>query len=247
MCALASHTLPRVIVSCSDAGVTVHASAGYSRGKFQVIYNGTDLSQFKPDTSNRAAVRQELGVSARTPLIGMIARFHPQKDHATFFAAAGKLIRTHPDVRFVLAGLGLDPNNPEITALMRASGVAEHSFLLGLRSDIPRILNALDVHTLSSSFGEGFPNVIGEAMASGVPCVVTDVGDSAQIVGDSGKAVPPRNAGALAQAWREMLDLPASGVSRLSAHARERVARHFSLQSSVEQYANLYERLGRKR
>jgi glycosyltransferase involved in cell wall biosynthesis len=242
MGAAASSVVPKSIVACSYVGMNQHIEMGYDRRRFQVIPNGVDLSLFRPDPELRASVRAELGVTPDTQLIGMIARLHPQKDHENFFAAAGRVAKTHPNVRFVMVGLGLEPMNDETMAMVRGAGVEQQTILLGLRSDIPRILCGLDLHTLSSAFGEGFPNVLVEAMAVGVPCVVTDVGDSARIVGDTGRSVPSRDPGALASALREMLDLPAAEFDALRLRARERTASHFSIEAAVEQYEQLYER-----
>jgi glycosyltransferase involved in cell wall biosynthesis len=238
-CGLASRVVPRVIVSCSSAGVAVHKALGYA-DKFRVIPNGIDLTVFTPDAAARRHVRSDLGLAADVPVIGMVARFHPQKDHANFLDAAEDLIRTHPHVRFALCGLGLDPANQDLMALITSRHLDRHTHLIGLRRDIPRVMNAFDIHTLSSAFSEGFPNVLGEAMATGVPCVVTDVGDSALIVGETGISVAPRNPRALADGWRALLDLPPARFAALGAEARRQIATRFSLTASVAQYLQLY-------
>jgi glycosyltransferase involved in cell wall biosynthesis len=245
LCAMTSN-LPRSIVSCSRAAVGIHKALGY-HDKFRVIPNGTDLDVFKPDDDARNAVRTELNVSDDVPVIGMAARYHAQKDHPNFLAAAADLVNTHPNVRFALCGLGLDAANHELTTLIHSRGLDRHVLLMGLRRDVSRVLNAFDIHTLSSAFGEGFPNVLGEAMAAGVPCVVTDVGDSAMIVGDTGVAVPPRDPAALANGWRTLLDLPPETFARRRADARQRAATHFSLAASVAQYEALYEEVAAAR
>lgn len=239
LCAMTSG-LPRAIVSCSQAAVGIHVALGY-RNKFRVIPNGTVMDEFKPDAEARRQVRAELNVDENVRVIGMVARFHAQKDHPNFLAGAADLIRTHGAVRFALCGLALTPDNEELMKLIRAHGLERHVVLMGLRRDVNRVLNAFDIHTLSSAFGEGFPNVLGEAMAAGLPCVVTDVGDSAMIVGNTGLSVPPRDPAALANAWRTMLDLPQADFIRLKHEARERIATHFSLSESVAQYEALYE------
>jgi glycosyltransferase involved in cell wall biosynthesis len=126
-------------------------------------------------------------------------------------------------------------------SIVRGHGLQTHVLLMGLRRDVHRVLNAFDIHALSSAFGEGFPNVLGEAMATGVPCVVTDIGDSAMIVGDTGVAVPVRDPSALANGWRRLLDLSAEEFAALRVRARQRVETEFSLAASVRQYAALYE------
>lgn len=239
-CAWTSRYVPRVIVSCSRAAVGVHRKLGYA-DKFRVIPNGFDLETFTPDASARRAVRSELGVDDSTPVIGMVARFHAQKDYPNLLAAAGQLVRTHPHVRFVLCGLGLDAANTHLASLLRANGVENHVILTGLRRDIPRLLNGFDLHTLSSSFGEGFPNAVCEAMATGVPCVVTDVGDSSLIVADTGITVPPRDPSSLAHGWRSLLDLPRQELAGLGTRARQRIASEFSLAAVVTQYESLYD------
>lgn len=244
-CATLSAWLPSAIVSCSHVGVDVHAGYGYTRSQFRVIPNGIDLGLFRPDPEARAAIRSELGIAEDTRVIGMVARLHPQKDHANFFEAASRLLHTHPGVVFVLCGLGLDTEDLQLVAKLRSLGLERHVHLLGLRSDVARIMSGLDIHTLSSSFGEGFPNVIGEAMASGVPCVVTNVGDSATIVGDTGRCVASRDPESLASAWRSLLDLTAAEFDTLRSKARSRIEAHFSLPASISEYEKLYGELAR--
>lgn len=240
LCAMTSGLIPDTIVSCSRAAIDVHIELGY-RDKFRVIPNGTDVAVFRPDAETRHAVRAELQLDDEVPVIGMAARLHAQKDHPNFLAAAADLVRSHPHVRFALCGLGLQSDNHELMEMVRSKGLEKHVLLMGLRRDIHRVLNAFDIHTLSSSFGEGFPNVLGEAMATGVPCVVTDVGDSAMIVGDTGVAVPPRDAAALANGWRTLLDLDPAELAGLRVRARDRIVAEFSLDASVRQYEALYE------
>jgi glycosyltransferase involved in cell wall biosynthesis len=171
----------------------------------------------------------------------MIARFDPMKDHPNFIRAAALLARRLAEVRFVLCGLGAAPENADLVRLLAEHGVRDRFHLLGRRSDIPRVMNALDVCTLSS-FGEAFPLAIGEAMSCGVPCVVTDVGDSAYLVGDTGRVVPPRDSTALAGAWEALASLEPEARRRLGLAARERIVQHFALAGVVEQYTNLYRR-----
>jgi glycosyltransferase involved in cell wall biosynthesis len=244
LCALASRFIPRAVVSCSRVGVDIHTALGY-RDRFRVIPNGTDVETFKPDAGARRALRAELHLDDAVPVIGMAARFHPQKDHPNFLAAAADLVRTHPHARFALCGLGLIPSNDELMAVIRSHGLEQHVLLLGLRRDVARVLNTFDIHTLSSAFSEGFPNVIGEAMASGIPCVVTDVGDSALIVGDAGVTVPPRDPAALANGWRKLLDLSPDAFADLRAKARSRVITEYSLAASVAEYEKMYEAIAK--
>jgi glycosyltransferase involved in cell wall biosynthesis len=242
-CALTSHLLPTRIVCCSEASREVHAELGYAREKMLIIPNGSDLTTFKPDAEARSSLRRELGLREKTPVVGLVARFDPQKDHRTFVRAAALLHTRVPDVNFVLCGDGITWKNPQLTTWIDAAGIRSCCHLLGRRLDAPRLTAALDVASSSSSYGEGWPLVIGEAMACGVPCVVTDVGDSTLIVGDTGRVVPRRDPAALADAWYELLAVGPDVRARLSLAARRRTEEHFSLTSAIAKYEELYKEL----
>src|SRR5262249_13530770 len=162
-----------------------------------------DLDRFAPDPKAYAAVRTELGLAPGATLVGVVGRHHPLKDHATFLRAAALLAGERGRVHFVLAGRGLEPGNPALEPLVGDTALRGRVHLLGERDDMPRLLAALDVLALSS-VSESFPNVVGEAMACGVPCVVTDVGDAARIVGPTGIVVQPGNPAALADGLRRV-------------------------------------------
>jgi len=182
-------------------------------------------------------------VNRSTCLIGMVARFNPQKDHHNLVRAARILKDQNVDVAFVLCGRDVGWENEKLADWIRQDGLEDRFFLLGPRDDIPMITAGLDIACLSSAHGEGFPNVLGEAMACEVPCVATDVGDSADIVGDTGRIVPPRNPEALAGAIREMVELGREGREKLGKAARERVRERFELGNVVRKYEGLYEEL----
>lgn len=239
-CALLSGSVPDRIVSNSHAAVDSHARIGYDRGKMQVVPNGFDLDTFRPDEDARESVRDELGVGVDAPLLGQVARFHPQKDHRTFVGAAGRLHESRPDVHYLLCGRGVDRENRQLLDWIREAGTADRTHLLGQRRDVPRLTAALDVATLASK-DEGFPNVAGEAMACGVPCVVTDVGDSATLVGDTGAVVPPGDPNALAKAWLSILELGEAERHSLGFRARERIRDRYSISTIVGRYQRLYE------
>jgi glycosyltransferase involved in cell wall biosynthesis len=246
LCARLS-AFPSAVVTNSEAARDLHTSLGYRPREWLVIPNGFDVRDFAPDASARPAVRQELGLSGDALLIGFVARFHPQKDHHTFLQAARILSEQSPEPQFVLVGRHVTADNKELRELVAADGLRERVHLLSERADIPRLTAALDIATSSSAFGESFPNVVGEAMACAVPCVVTDVGDAARIVGDTGRVVPPKDAPALALAWRELIDLGPKGRRELGLRARVRVEERYSLDSVVRQYETLYERLAKRR
>ncbi len=237
---------PTAIVANSFAGRRHHEALGHRPKRWQVIPNGFDLDLFRPDPAARAAVRAELGVAPDSVLIGLIARHDPLKDHANFLKAAARVQSGFPGVRFVLVGRGVTWENDALSALIRQLDLSERVYLLGERNDVARLTAAFDIASCSSS-GEGFPNVIGEAMACAVPCVSTDVGDAASIVGDTGRIVAPGDAAALAAGWREMIDLEAGGRARLGEAARERIADRFSLGAVARQYEQLYETIADER
>lgn len=241
-CARISGWAPRAIVCCAEAARDSHVAFGYRPDRMVVIPNGFDLDRFQPDLAARSELRRELGVGEEVSLVGLVARFDPQKDHETFVRAAGIVARSRPETRFVLSGGDITLGNQRLAAWIDAAGIRDRSFLLGRRDDMPRIQAALDI-SCSSSRGEAFPLAVGEAMATGVPCVVTDVGDSAVLVGETGRVVPPGDATALAAALLEMIGIGAEGRAALGRAARRRVSERFSLARSVERYEALYERL----
>lgn len=232
--------LPEAIVANSEAGREHHARIGYRPRRWVLLPNGVDLETFRPNTSARQRLRAELGLSSKTPLIGLVARFDPMKDHRTFLEAAALLHRSRPDVHFMLAGLGLDSPNRRLADWLEELGIAPAVHLLGVRHDIHALMAGLDIATSSSAFGEGFPTAIAEAMACGVPCVVTNVGDSAVLVGDTGRVVPPRDPAALAAAWLDLLQSD-SRRAACGLAARARAEGHFALDAVVRQYERLYE------
>lgn len=185
------------------------------------------------------SIRRELGFPENVRLVGIVGRYHPMKDHRNFIKAAAKVQARHPECRFVMVGSGMTWNNKELAACLQETGIANVTSLLGAREDMPRVNAALDV-AVSSSFTEAFPNVIGEAMSCGVPCVVTDVGDSALLVGNTGIVTPPHDPEVLASGINQMLDLSDQNRRALGAAARERVVAEFSLDKIAASFSSLY-------
>jgi len=229
---------PYAIIYNSNLAAQQHRSHGYRPLHEVLIPNGFDCDVFRPSPEARAALRARLHLPLATHLVGLVARYHPMKDHASFLEAA-RLLAAESEAHFVCAGAGVDNANPRLTAIIKEGGLTDRVHLLGEMPDVADLLAGLDVLCLSSSRGEGFPNVVGEAMACGVPCVVTDVGDSAMVVGDTGCVVPPGDPAALARACAGLLDEPAAAKTARSRAARDRVVNHFSLQAVAMQYAQL--------
>lgn len=231
---------PARILYNSTVSAEQHEALGYRRDSRVVIPNGFDTGLFAPSNDSRRQVRDELHLPQSTILIGLIAHYLPMKDHACFLRAAAHLSSEVPEAHFLLAGRGVEESNEELMQLIQNLSLGDRVHVLGIRTDMPVVAAALDIAS-SSSFGEAFPNVIGEAMSCGVCCVVTDVGESGQLVADTGCVVPPRDPTALAAAWKSLLDLSEEERTRLGARGRERVIREFS----IERVASLYEALYR--
>jgi len=240
VCAKLSSSLAQKIVTNSATSRRVHAMLGYADKTMVVIPNGFDTDHFKPNPDARKSIRHELGIPQDTILIGFIARFHPQKDHRNFITAASLLAERTKDIRFLLCGDGINWGNPLLCQWIGEAGLQDYFLLLGRRNDIPLVTAALDIAT-SASAGEGFSNVIGEAMSCGVPSVVTDVGDSALLVGETGIVVPPHDPASLAAAWNEMIVMGTDGRLARGEKARQRVLKLFSLHAIVKQYEDLYQ------
>lgn len=230
---------PDAVVVNSEAGRTIHESMGYRPRRWEVIPNGFDLTAYQPDAEAYRSVRQELGIPSGAIIIGLVARFDPLKDHATFLDAAGALHGTHPEVHFVLAGAKVEWDTLALAQQVDHLGLRMVTRLLGERQDIARLTAAFDIATCSST-GEGFPNIVGEAMACGVPVVTTDVGDARMVVGDTGKAVPASDPEALAAGWREILSLAPERRADLGRMARARISSQFDIHRISQRYGELY-------
>ncbi|ELS03858.1 glycosyltransferase [Xenococcus sp. PCC 7305] len=218
---------PDLIVANSHAGKKYRLSQGFPADKTIVIPNGIDTKRFQPDPVGRTKVREEWGLSPETIAIGIIGRVNPKKDHPNFLRAAAMLAGERKNLRFFC--IGADEGGAEYQQAMyrlgEELGLGDQLVWTGGRSDIPAVCEALDIVVSASAHGEGFGNVIGEAMACNTPCVVTDVGDSAWIVGDFGKVVPAQNSPALAKAIEELI--VANGNNK--PNIRQQIVDRFSI------------------
>jgi glycosyltransferase involved in cell wall biosynthesis len=229
LCKWVSASVP-LMISISEAVHDSLKAKGYRCQKNVVIFNGIDADYFRPNSEAGAQARSKWDIFENEKLIGLVGRLDPVKDHPTFLRAATLLANEREDVRFVCVGDGPQPYRSQLQQLSQELGLTERLIWAGAREDMPAVYNALDI-VCSPSYREGFSNVIAEAMACGVPCVVTDAGDSAKIVADMGVVVPPGDAHILAGGLRTMLQkLHETNPDLL----RERIVRHFSVETMVE-------------
>lgn len=241
LCALLSHRAPARIVACSEAAMSAHKEFGYKEPGFVVIPNGVDLDVFSPNVASRYRLRTQWGVSDKVPIVGMVARFDPYKHHTNLIEALHLVSLRGCVFRAVLVGSQVDQENVHLTQLVTALGLTDKVRLLGPTNDVPSVMNAIDVHVLSSS-AESFGNVLIEAMACGTPCVTTHVGDAALIVGDTGWVVPPRDPLALAasiqnalQAWQDR-----DQWAKRQTACRARIVKNFSIDAMVRRYREVW-------
>jgi glycosyltransferase involved in cell wall biosynthesis len=235
------------IIANSEAGAAYHAALGYPRARIEVIPNGIDVRRFRFDAAGRARLRSEWGAGDAGVLVGLVGRIDPMKDHSTFLAAAARLAQRDARWRFVCVGDG----QPDLVLSMRAEaarlGLDRRLVWVGSRNDMAGVYSALDI-AVSSSCGEGFSNVIAEAMACERPCVVTNVGDSARIVGDCGAVVAARDPAALAVAIEHVgraLEIPGR-AAQIGAMARARIVEMYSLEALVRNSEEAFRALGGK-
>ena len=212
------------IVFNSHHSARLHEALGYPREKFEVVANGFDCKLFRPRPEARRTLREELGVAAETRVVARIGRLHPVKDYPGLLEAAGRLGK---DVHWLLVGPGLSQEPRELREAVHRAGLQGRCHFWGERQDLPEILPGLDL-LCSSSLSEGFPNVVAEAMACAVPCAVTDVGSSAELVGETGLVVPPGDPASLAAALGTLLALPSEELRRLGTEARARIQERYA-------------------
>lgn len=222
------------IIANSCAGKRHAVENDFSEDKIVVIPNGIDTKYFRFDLEGRRQVRSAWGLGKDEILVGLAARLDPMKDHPTFLKAASCIARERQDVRFVCVGDGPAAYTEALRQQVAALGLTNRLIWAGARDDMPAVYSALDIACSSSCFGEGFSNTIAEAMVCGVPCVVTEVGDSAFIVGDTGSVVAPGDYSALAAAIGRLIDLPPEERRMLGDACRARVVSEFGIDRLVD-------------
>jgi glycosyltransferase involved in cell wall biosynthesis len=242
LCALLSRYVPRKIICAASAACKAHVDIGYDPASMVVVPNGFNIAHLVASAEERASLRFACGFQEEIIVIGSIGRFNPVKDQRNFVRAMGKLAQKHHSIRFLMVGRGLDSDNTELVRWIAETGYTSRFVLLGERADVPVCLAALDIFCMHSRT-EGFPNVVGEAMAMGLPCVVTDVGDAAMLVADTGVVVPKQNPVLLAHGIEQILSMPLEERKQLGNKAKERIRSTFSIEHASKQFAQIYKSL----
>lgn len=246
LCGGLSRWIPDHILLNAQSAVDVHAGVGYDITKMRVIPNGFDIDRFRPIADARRSIRKELQIAPDVPLIGMVGRFHPHKGQDIFVRAARRIAEKRPGAQFLMAGKLCDTSNGELVGWTKMAGVSHRCHLLGKRSDVPEILNAMDVYLLPS-ITEGMPNVVGEAMACGVPVVAADVGDAKYLLGDCGFVVPAGDVPAMADSVEAILSQTPEARNAAARASRQRIVDHYEIRSIAASYeATWHEMLQRR-
>lgn len=228
------------VLYVSETSAEDHWTVGFSRENSLIIPNGFDCELFAPEPADRAEMRKSLGITDQEIVIGLIARYHPVKDHAGFLAAAARVAYTHPDVRFLLCGGWIDNQNQKLMDLIALGNLQGRVRLLGNRNDINRVLRGLDILALSSK-SEASPGVVCEAMATGLPCVTTNVGACAEIIGPTGWLAEPGDPASLADALDQAIQAGPESRAQLGRAARTRIIDRYGMSAMIGRYEALYQ------
>jgi glycosyltransferase involved in cell wall biosynthesis len=239
ICALLSHFVPAQIVCAAEASRSSHAAIGYDESRMVVVANGFDVVSSAQITADRSLIRTSCGWTDDEVVVGCVGRFNFYKDHPNFVLAAGLLARRFSSVRFVMVGKGLDAENKELSKVIAATGYASRFQLMGFRKDVPKWLSSMDVFCLSSR-SEGFPNVVGEAMSIGIPCVATNVGDVGALLSDTGIVVPKENAQALYEGLAQVVAMPHPQRAAMGERGHARLIERFSMARATEKFEAIY-------
>lgn len=233
-------SIPSLITVNSKCGLQAHKDIGYRAKKWKIIPNGIDTELYKPDLNIKNNIKNQLNIAGDSIVIGFVARFDPMKDHGTFFEVARRLVDKSPGINFVLAGTNIDSGNEYLNNKIKQYGLGQNIVLMGEQHELWKLLPAFDLLILTSAYGEGFPNIIGEAMSCGVPCVSTDVGDVRSIIGDAGSVAQPRDADGMLAALETMINLSGKERNEMGLKARGRIVDNYLLSNIVKEYEKTY-------
>jgi glycosyltransferase involved in cell wall biosynthesis len=245
LCAICSYFLPDRIICCANSAKTAHIKLRYAAHKMTVIPNGYDFSAFKLDLNSRKRVRLELGFNDGDIVIGAVGRFDPLKDFHNFVTAAAYIAAQRGDVKFLMVGRGNEWSNATLRGWIESAGLVTGFHLVGQQTDVACFLSAMDIFCLSS-VNEAFPNVVVEAMAMGLPCVVTRAGDAADILGDDGFVVPVKDSISLADALLRMCHLDPVDRKMLGERNAKKVREEYGIEKIKRKYEEVYDEVSRK-
>ena len=236
-----SFFIPKLIVVVSKSAKKTCNELGYYKKKLRLITNGYNLLTLKPNRYHKPYIKKKFKIKNKIPLIGTVARFDPKQDHVNLLKALSVVKAKNIDFFCVLVGSGMNKFNKKLVSEISKLGLTNYVKLLDTTHNIPRTMNDLDIHIQSSSYGEGFPNVVAEAMACGTPCVVTNVGDAAYIVGKTGWVVPPKNSIKLAKA----IEIAISEVKTVNwkkrcNQARLRIKKNFDIKKMIKSFNKIW-------
>ena len=231
---------PQHVIFNSKVAQTQHLAFGLNKGNAITISNGFDIDHLKPSLTNGKRLKEQLGIPENYLCIGHVARNHPMKNHTGFVQSVCETLANHPNTAIIMCGKGIDSSNASLTEII-PSNLRENFYFLGERDDIREIMQALDLFCLTSLWGEAFPNVLGEAMACGVTCIATDVGDSHYILGETGYHVNAEDPQAFANKLEEALSNGIENLNTRGKNSRARIVELFSLDHITRKYISIYE------
>ncbi len=237
--AMFSSTIPKAIVHVAESGLKNHQKYGYKSNNTLVIPNGFDLEKLKYDQSARKKIRNELNLSNDQILIGCVGRFHVSKGYETLISSSANVLKLHKNVKYLLIGRNLDKRNSILMEWINKTGFPEKFIMVGEKRNIAEYMNAMDVFCLPS-ITEGFPNVVGEAMASGLPCVATSVGDVEKITGNNAILVKPNNNELLSKGLNKILSMGNKKRKIMGLNGRRKIEKEYPINLICEKYYNLY-------
>ena len=236
-----SYFLPKKIIFCSKKSIKIHEELGYDKKKLIYIANGYDLKKHRPSISQKLMFRRKFNLNKKLPILGSVARFHPQKDHKNLLRALYLLKKDQILFKCFLVGFKINKQNKPLNILIKKFNLSQEIIFMEPQKEINKFMNGIDLHILSSKYGEAFPNVVAEAMASGTPCVVTNVGDASEIVQKTGWVVPPNNAVKLSQGIKDALNnFKKDNWNNICINARKRISYKFSIKKMIENYEKVW-------